>query len=72
LNGPQESVAAMAKEFQRRRDVIVERLNAIDGVTCMKPLGAFLCLSQCFCLLRPFLRGKDDRQFDGTGHLSAR
>jgi aspartate aminotransferase len=41
LNGPQESVAAMAKEFQKRRDVIVERLNAIDGVTCMKPQGAF-------------------------------
>lgn len=41
LNGPQEGVAVMAQEFQRRRDVIVAGLNAIPGVTCLKPLGAF-------------------------------
>jgi aspartate aminotransferase len=41
LNGPQESVAMMRREFQRRRDVITERLNAIPGVTCLKPQGAF-------------------------------
>jgi aspartate aminotransferase len=41
LNGPQESVALMAAEFQKRRDVIVERLTAIEGVTCLNPQGAF-------------------------------
>jgi aspartate aminotransferase len=41
LNGPQESVEMMRREFQRRRDVITERLNAIPGVTCLKPQGAF-------------------------------
>ena len=41
LNGPQESVEMMRKEFQKRRDVVTERLNAIPGVTCLKPQGAF-------------------------------
>jgi len=41
LNGPQESVAAMGREFQKRRDVIVAGLNAIPGVTCLEPQGAF-------------------------------
>jgi aspartate aminotransferase len=41
LNGPQEGVAVMAREFQKRRDVIVERLTAIEGVTCLNPRGAF-------------------------------
>lgn len=41
LNGPQDSVAMMQREFQRRRDWIWERLNAIPGVTCLKPKGAF-------------------------------
>jgi aspartate aminotransferase len=41
LRGPQESVETMRQEFQKRRDVIVTRLNAIDGVVCPKPEGAF-------------------------------
>jgi aspartate aminotransferase len=31
----------MRREFQRRRDVITEKLNAIPGVTCLQPQGAF-------------------------------
>jgi aspartate aminotransferase len=41
LNGNQESVTEMVEEFRRRRDVIVEKLNAIPGVTCALPHGAF-------------------------------
>jgi aspartate aminotransferase len=41
LNGNQESVPVMVEEFRRRRDVIVEKLNAIPGVTCALPDGAF-------------------------------
>ena len=41
LNGNQESVPEMVEEFRRRRNVIVERLNAIPGVTCALPHGAF-------------------------------
>jgi aspartate/methionine/tyrosine aminotransferase len=31
----------MVDEFQRRRDVIVEGLNAIEGISCVNPDGAF-------------------------------
>ena len=41
LQGPQEEAGAMVTEFQRRRDVIVEGLNRIEGISCKKPLGAF-------------------------------
>src|ERR1700722_8641576 len=41
LDGPQDGVAAMVAEFRRRRDVIVAGLNAIDGVSCLEPQGAF-------------------------------
>lgn len=41
LRGPQERVGEMVAEYQRRRDVIVEGLNAIPGISCQLPLGAF-------------------------------
>ena len=41
LAGPQDEVAKMAGEFDRRRCVIIEGLNAIPGVTCVMPRGAF-------------------------------
>jgi len=41
LNGPQDDVAEMARAFEQRRNVIVDRLNAIPGVQCVKPDGAF-------------------------------
>lgn len=39
--GPQDMVAVMVVEYQRRRDIIVDRLNTIPGFTCQKPQGAF-------------------------------
>lgn len=39
--GPQDAVAAVHAEFQRRRNAIVERLNDIPGVECLMPQGAF-------------------------------
>ena len=41
LKGPQDEARAMGREFQRRRDVIVSGLNALEGVTCLQPQGAF-------------------------------
>jgi aspartate/methionine/tyrosine aminotransferase len=41
LRGPRAPVEAMVTEFRRRRDVIVAGLNAVDGVTCTVPSGAF-------------------------------
>jgi aspartate aminotransferase len=41
LSGPQDEVAKMAGEFDRRRRLIVAGLNALPGVTCVMPKGAF-------------------------------
>ena len=41
LIGPQDDVAKMAGEFDRRRRLIVQRLNALPGVSCVMPRGAF-------------------------------
>ncbi|HET6460219.1 MAG TPA: pyridoxal phosphate-dependent aminotransferase [Syntrophales bacterium] len=41
LNGNQDSIGVMVAEFERRRNVIVEMLNSIPGITCMLPHGAF-------------------------------
>ena len=43
LSSPESdrAVEAMVGEFKRRRDVVVDRLNALPGVTCHRPLGAF-------------------------------
>ena len=41
LMGPQDFVHEMVTEFRKRRDAIVDGLNAIEGVSCIKPLGAF-------------------------------
>lgn len=41
LTGPQDFVHDMVTEFRLRRDAIVDGLNAIEGVSCIKPLGAF-------------------------------
>ena len=41
LTGPWEPAEEMIAEFRQRRDVIVEGLNAIEGITCVQPRGAF-------------------------------
>ena len=41
LNGPQDEVRAMVAAFRKRRDLMVDGLNAIDGVSCVLPKGAF-------------------------------
>jgi len=41
LTGPQDDSENMVVEFKKRRDVIVNGLNSIDGITCKKPQGAF-------------------------------
>ncbi|MFH2053885.1 MAG: pyridoxal phosphate-dependent aminotransferase [bacterium] len=41
LTGPQDAARAMVAEFKVRRDLLVDGLNAIDGITCKRPRGAF-------------------------------
>jgi aspartate/methionine/tyrosine aminotransferase len=41
LTGPQDRVLEVVNEYQHRRDIIVEGLNMLPGVSCQKPQGAF-------------------------------
>ena len=41
LSGPQEQVGKMAAEFDRRRRLIIAGLNALPGIRCAMPKGAF-------------------------------
>ncbi|MBM3568239.1 MAG: pyridoxal phosphate-dependent aminotransferase [Alphaproteobacteria bacterium] len=41
LQGPQDSVGVMAKAFDERRGYIHRRLNALPGISCVLPKGAF-------------------------------
>ena len=41
LNGPKDEMEKMRQEFEKRRNYIVEKLNSIDGIKCVKPNGAF-------------------------------
>ncbi|HUW97009.1 MAG TPA: aminotransferase class I/II-fold pyridoxal phosphate-dependent enzyme, partial [Anaerolineae bacterium] len=57
LRGPQDAPRKMVEEFRRRRDVIVPGLNAIEGIRCAMPRGAFYVF--------PNIEGTgmDERQF---------
>jgi len=41
LNGPQDDVKKMIQEFEKRRIYMYEKINSIEGLSCIKPEGAF-------------------------------
>lgn len=41
LQGPQEYIAEIVTKLKNRRDLVVKRLNEIDGISCKLPNGAF-------------------------------
>lgn len=41
LTGPQDKVSEFREAFRARRDLVVDGLNAIPGITCLRPKGAF-------------------------------
>ncbi|RZF29764.1 aminotransferase class I/II-fold pyridoxal phosphate-dependent enzyme [Paraburkholderia sp. UYCP14C] len=47
LNGPKGFLADWRTQFQRRRDLVVDSLNAIDGLYCPRPTGAFYVYPSC-------------------------
>jgi len=47
LNGPQDVLPARRASFERRRDLVVEALNAIPGLHCRRPEGAFYAFAGC-------------------------
>ena len=58
LRGIQDEVGVMVREFQRRRDTIVKRLNAMEGVQCTNPEGAFYVFPSVRSLLGKKGQGK--------------
>jgi aspartate aminotransferase len=58
ISGSQETVAMMVGEFDKRRNVIVERLNAIHGFHCLKPQGAFYVFPNVAALFGKLANGK--------------
>jgi aspartate/methionine/tyrosine aminotransferase len=53
LEGPQDAVDDMVSEFRRRRDLVVEGLNDIEGVRCAEPQGAFYAFPNVTALGMP-------------------
>lgn len=47
LNGPQEILAERRASFQARRDLVVDALNAMNGIRCRRPEGAFYTYANC-------------------------
>ena len=58
LNGPQDAVDAMVNEFDKRRVYMVDRLNKINGMTCLRPNGAFYAFPNVTGLLGKSFNGK--------------
>lgn len=66
LRGSQDSVETMRREFENRRNYIVDRLNSIKGIRCFKPQGAFYVFPNIKRLLGKTYGGKQidtDLQF---------
>ncbi|MBN1614853.1 MAG: pyridoxal phosphate-dependent aminotransferase [Deltaproteobacteria bacterium] len=68
LSGDQGCVADMVREFKRRRDAIVRGLNAIPGITCMNPQGAFYVFPDVSALYGRSFQGK---RIAGSSEFSA-
>ncbi len=70
LRGPQDSVKKMVEEFDRRRKYMVERLNRIEGVSCIMPTGAFYAFPKVSSLYGKSFNGKVIKNsYDMAGYL---
>jgi len=58
LKGPQDAVTLMVREFDKRRVYMVERLNKVKGITCLRPNGAFYAFPNITGLLGKNFNGK--------------
>jgi aspartate aminotransferase len=67
LEGPQDYIAESGEAFLRRRDLVVEGLNACPGLTCPTPEGAFYVYPSCAALIGKTSSGgtllEDDETF---------
>ncbi len=63
LNGIQDFIEERANSFKKRRDFVVESLNKIKGLSCIKPEGAFYVFPKCKKLLNKKTKLKTDKDF---------
>ena len=69
LSASQETVAEMKKAFEERRNYMVERMNQIEGVSCIKPEGAFYVMMNISKLFGKELFGHVIKDADDFGNL---
>ncbi|SHE34244.1 pyridoxal phosphate-dependent aminotransferase [Caloramator proteoclasticus] len=58
LRGNQKEIEIMRKEFEKRRNFMVDRINKISGLTCVNPLGAFYVMVNITNLKGKMFNGK--------------
>ena len=63
LNGVQDFIQERANSFKERRDFVVSSLNKINGISCLKPQGAFYVFPSCKKLLGKKTKLKTDKDF---------
>ena len=63
LNGTQDFIKERSDAFKERRDFVVNSLNNIKGISCLKPNGAFYVFPSCKKLLRKKTKLKTDSEF---------
>jgi len=63
LNGTQDFIKERANDFKERRDFVVNSLNNIKGISCLKPSGAFYVFPSCKKLLGKKTKLKTDKDF---------
>jgi len=63
LNGTQDFIKTRSESFKERRDFVVKSLNAIKGLSCLKPNGAFYVFPNCKKLLGNKTKLKTDKDF---------
>ena len=63
LNGTQDFIKERSDSFKERRDFVVDSLNNIKGINCLKPEGAFYVFPSCKKLLGKKTKLKTDKDF---------
>ena len=63
LNGTQDFIKERANSFRERRDFVVNSLNNMNGINCLRPEGAFYVFPSCKKLLGKKTKLKTDRDF---------
>ena len=63
LNGTQDFIKTRSDSFKERRDYVVDTLNSINGLSCLKPSGAFYVFPNCKKLLGKKTKLKTDKEF---------